>query len=375
MSKVAKQVAAGVFLTIWKATGYSVKKITRFSPEDKLKTIAIFSTTALGDFILNTPAIAALKARWPDAKLLLVMNQRNEALAAGSNLFTDIFYWNGKANDVLKLAGFLRKHRVDATFILHSRTPYDIIAASLGRSTYIFKDVYYNDYQGQENFALARFLSAHFDNRKQGNIHLIDQKAQLLKSIGIDMPSKEMFIPAPFTPERPEKTVVGIHAGASSLERCWPVEKFAQVIEMLLAQHADLEIVLIGANAEKALNQRIIDALTGQQARVHNLAGTTNLIQLAAKIAGFTCLVVGDTGPLHIAVALKTPTVGLYGGQMYVDGAAPMQDSALHHVLVSDDENVGISRIAVADVYSAINQCLAANPVLDASAQATEPKR
>lgn len=360
MSKVAKQVAAGVLLTLWKLTGYNVKKIARFCPEDNLKTIAIFSTTALGDFILNTPAIGAIKARWPDAKLLLVINHRNAVLAAGSDLFSDIFFWNGKANGTLKLADFLRQHKVEATFILHSRTPYDIIAASLGRSTYIFKDVYYNDYQGKESFSLAPFLSAHFDNRKQGNIHLIDQKAQLLNSIGIDMSSKDMFIPAPFTRVKLEKRVVGFHAGASSLERCWPVEKFAKVIEMLLAQYPDIEIELIGANAEIELNQRIIDVLSSGQARVRNVAGTTNLKQLAEKISGFACLVVGDTGPLHVAIALKTPTVGLYGGQMYVDGAAPIQDIALHQVLISDDEEAGISQISVENVYNAITLCLAA---------------
>lgn len=358
MSKIAKQLAARVFLTLWKMTGYRVKKITRFSTKDDLKTIAIFSTTALGDFILNTPAMAAIRTRWPDAKLLLVMNQRNQELVTGSDLFHDVFYWNGKANGMGQLSRYLRKHNVDATFILHSRTPYDILAASLGFSTYIFKDVYFNDYQGKDHFVLEKFLSAHFDNRQQGNIHLIEQKAQLLSAIGIDMPSKAMFIPAPFIPERPEKPVIGIHAGASSLERCWPADKFATVIQAVLAHHPDVDVELIGGNAERELNQRIIDALPAGHTRVRNLAGKTTLIQLAAKIAGFTCLVVGDTGPLHIAIALRVPTVGLYGGQMYVDGAAPLQDRELHHVLVSDDEQAGISHIPVEDVYSAINLCL-----------------
>lgn len=359
MNKVAKQLAAKAFLTLWKITGYSVKKIARFSKEDDLKTIAIFSTTALGDFIINTPAIRAIKARWPDAKLLLVMNRRNEALVSGSHLFSDVFYWNGKANHLFKMARFLRHHKVDGTFILHSRAPYDIVAASLARSTYIIKDVYFNDYHGKQSFALAPFLSAHYDNRLQGNIHLIDQKLQLLNAVGIETASKKMFIPAPFTPEYREKPVIGIHAGASSVERCWPVEKFAQVIEMLLVHHPEVEIELIGANAEKSLNQRIIDALPGEHGHVRDLAGTTNLKQLAAKIAGFTCLVVGDTGPLHMAIALGTPTVGLYAGQMYVDGAAPVQDEALHHVLISDDENAGISKITPAEVYAAIDKFLA----------------
>lgn len=361
MSKVAKQLAAGVFLSLWRVTGYKVKKITRFDEKDDLKTIAIFSTTALGDFIFNTPAIGAIKARWPRAKLLLVMSQRNEALVSGSELFDEIIFWSGRVNSVIKLASVLRQHKVDATFILHSRTPYDIIAASMAFSTYIIKDVYYNDYQGQKDFALAPFLSVHYDNRQQGNIHLIEQKAQLLNSVGIAMPSKAMFIPAPFSVEQPVRPVIGIHAGASSLERCWPAENFTQLIQMLLAQHPEVDIELIGAGGESALNQGIIDALHSGQVNVRNLAGKTSLKQLAARIAGFSCLVVGDTGPLHIAVALKTPVVTLFGGQAQVAGAAPIQDQHLHRVLVPAAESDGVRSISVAEVYTAVEHCLMAS--------------
>jgi ADP-heptose:LPS heptosyltransferase len=75
--------------------------------------------------------------------------------------------------------------------------------------------------------------------------------------------------------------------------------------------------------------------------RVKNVAGTTNLIQLAAKVAGFKALVVGDTGPLHIAIAVKTPSVGLYGSQSAIDGAAPIQDLAIHQFIRSPEEQSG----------------------------------
>ncbi|EKK4081074.1 glycosyltransferase family 9 protein [Cronobacter dublinensis] len=358
MSKIAKHIAAGVFLTLWKATGYRVKKITRFSGSDDLKTIAIFSTTALGDFLINTPAINAIKTRWPEARLLLVVNERNKGLAVGSPLFDEIYYWNGKANGVLKLSKTLRKRRVDATFILHSRVPYDIIVASLARSRYIFKDVYYSDYQNRDTFLLKNFLSAHYDNRQNGNLHHIHQKTRLLSSIGIDIPSEEMFIPAPYTKAAPDQTVIGIHAGASQQDRCWPVEKFTQLIQSVLEAHPEVTIELIGSAGEKALNQRIIDGLPYSSDRVRNVAGTTNLQQLATKITSFTCLVVGDTGPLHVAIAVKTPVVGLFGGQMYVDGAAPLQDHEIHHVIMSKDENAGLRAISVAEVKAAIDACI-----------------
>lgn len=124
MSKIAKQIAAGLFLTLLKVTtGYRVKKIRCFSEQDKLKTIAIFSTTALGDFLLNMPAIAALKARWPEAKIVLVINKRNQLLVEGGTLFDEILYWNGKVNGVLMLLLFFTRARLTILWWRHLLAP------------------------------------------------------------------------------------------------------------------------------------------------------------------------------------------------------------------------------------------------------------
>ncbi|WP_230479491.1 glycosyltransferase family 9 protein [Izhakiella capsodis] len=203
-------------------------------------------------------------------------------------------------------------------------------------------------------------MSAHYDHREQGGIHFIEQKARLLNLVGINTPSKAMFLPAPFTAEQPTKPIIGIHAGASSPERCWPAEKFTRLIQMLLAQHPQVDIVLIGGTNERALNQSIIDGLDDGRENVRNLAGKTNLKQLAACIASFSCLVVGDTGPLHVAVALKTPVVTLFGSASTA-GAAPIQDLHLHRMVVPDDKNEGITAIRVEEVYMNVNQSLRAN--------------
>lgn len=354
MSKLIKQIMAGVFLHLWKLTGYRVRKITRFSDSDNLKTVAIFSTTALGDFLINTPAIRAIKVRWPEAKIIMVINERNKLLAEGCEIFDEILYWNGKANGVITLAKMLRAQRIDAAFLLHSRSPYDIIVASLARSPIILKDVYYNDYQGRDRFYLDSFLSAHYDNRTNGNIHLIRQKTQLLESVGIKIPSLEMFIPAPFTAVKQQQHVIGIHAGASSPERCWPAEKYTQLIRNIIENYTDVEIRLIGGPGEQSLNKEIIDGLGGDFHQIKNLAGKTNLKQLVENVASFTCLIVGDTGPYHVAIATRIPVIGLLASQMYEDGVAPLQDQEKHCIIKAKDEQKGIASIEVSEVFSAV---------------------
>ncbi len=354
MSKIAKQFAAKLFLSIWKVTGYRVKKIVRFSEKDVIESIAIISNTALGDFLFNTPSIRAIKERWPNAKITLVILKRNHPLVAESDIFDEVLYWGGKISGMLSLIKSLRKNQIDATFILHSRTPYDIITASLAGSHYIFKDVYYTDYQGREDFVLKNCLSAFYDNRTKGNIHFIRQKIEMLESVGITVKSESMFIPAPYKPQVFDKRVIGIHAGASSTERCWPESAFSQLISKLIDEHSDVVIELIGAPGEKTLNQRIIDGMKSQSDRVVNVAGSTNLIQLAEKISGFNTLIVGDTGPLHLAIAVKTPTVALFPNQSTIDGGAPIQDREIHQVLHPDDEKNGLRGISWTKVYDAV---------------------
>lgn len=357
MKKLVKCIFAAAFLEAWKLTGFRIKKVKNVADFGSPQNIAIFSTTALGDFFFNTPAIYFIKSYWPHAKITLIINKRNMQLVDGSSLFDKILFWNGKVNGLAPLISELKKQHIDATFLLHSRSPYDIIAASLSRSRIILKDVYYNDYQGKKYFFLARYLSSHFDNRQEGAIHCIEQKTKLLQSVGIEVKKPyEMRVPSPFVPFPREKITIGIHAGASGESRCWPTEKFARLIELLLERYSHIEIELLGGPGEAERNKKIIQQVNVLHDRITNLAGKTGLKQLIERIATQSCLIVGDTGPLHIAVALKTPVVALFPGRLSAIGGGPLQDPELHSVLISPDENQGIAAITVDSVFLAVQE-------------------
>ncbi|AWH89977.1 glycosyltransferase family 9 protein [Limnobaculum parvum] len=356
MSKLLKQKLAGLFITAYRLTGFHVKKNLQPSDVCNLKNIAIFSTTALGDFLLNTPAIAAIRKKYPDANITIVVHRRNALLVEGSDMFSDVLYWDGKLNGVLKLAKDLRSHHLDAAFLLHSRSPYDIVTATLSNSPIIVKDVYFNDYLNRPTFYLNPFLSVDGNNRI-GDVHLIHKKAELLKSIGIDTPSIEMVIPVEYTPEKKNRKTIGLHLGASSEERCWPIESFAIVAEQILNKFPDVDVELIGGPGEIERNNQLLHSLLPFSERVTNSAGKTNLKQLVEKIASFQCLIVGDTGPLHVAIAVKTPAVVMFRGMKHAIGTRPLQDLVLHNVLISE-EDLGISSIKADEVLKAVYERL-----------------
>jgi ADP-heptose:LPS heptosyltransferase len=123
------------------------------------------------------------------------------------------------------------------------------------------------------------------------------------------------------------RPVVGVHVGASVLERRWAPHAFATVIDALAA-HVDCQFVLTGSAAERSLT-----ASVGALAKtpVIDLAGRTTLGEFGAVVAGIDLLLTNDTGASHVAAAMRTPSVVLFGP---ADPRrwAPL-DASRHHVI------------------------------------------
>lgn len=101
--------------------------------------------------------------------------------------------------------------------------------------------------------------------------------------------------------------VVALHAGVGDPRRQWPPEKFAAVGDALAA--AGGRVVLTGSAEERSITQAVARAMT---APADDLAGRLSLGGLAGLLARCRVVVSNDSGPLHIAEAVDTPTVGIY---------------------------------------------------------------
>jgi ADP-heptose:LPS heptosyltransferase len=149
------------------------------------------------------------------------------------------------------------------------------------------------------------------------------------------------------------RPLVGVHVGASVPERRWTPADFATVIDALAAQ-LDCTFVLTGSAAERDLTAHV-RAMVGTP--VIDLAGMTTLGEFGAVIAGLDLLLTNDTGASHVAAAMQTPSVVLFGP---TDPRrwAPL-DSARHYVINARDYANG------GDGASAL-QALPSQVVLDA---------
>jgi len=160
---------------------------------------------------------------------------------------------------------------------------------------------------------------------------------------------------------------VVLHPGAASASRRWPVERWAAVAGHLLARGS--RVVLTGGPAEAVLTAEVARLATvrrpGRQGPV-DLAGRCDLEQLAGLLAEARGLVCGDTGVAHLATALRTPSVLLFG-PVPPSAWGPAVDHHLHRVLWSaapgyrgdphgDELDPALAATTVADVLTALAQ-------------------
>jgi ADP-heptose:LPS heptosyltransferase len=102
---------------------------------------------------------------------------------------------------------------------------------------------------------------------------------------------------------------IGLHPTARDLTRQWPIGKFAETARRLQKQHGGT-IVVLGEERDRDL---INSAFMNQNVHVANLAGSTSIGSLLGIISRLSILITNDTGPAHMAYALGTPAVVIFG--------------------------------------------------------------
>ncbi|MHA7849148.1 glycosyltransferase family 9 protein [Serratia sp. D1N4] len=338
MSKQWKVKLANACLWLYTKLGSNFKDKSSFDTNREFDRIAIFSTTALGDLMFNTPAIRALRERYPLAKITMVSSYKNSGMVETCSYFDDVIYWDHKAKSLLSVIHKLRKNQPQLAVILHSKAPYDVLAAIFSGCEYLFKDVYKNELPGVDQWLAGTSV------RSCG--HLIQRKLDLVGLLGCDTQNREMFIPIdfPLQQKQPGKVMFGFQMGASELLRCWPISHFVSLAKMLLARSPDYLIILIGSPKEQMIESEFMAGLTmEEQSRVISYIGKTTLPQLLAVIKNMDMLVTGDTGPLHLAIALKTKTVSLFVTADPLQ-TGPYQDIERHQVIYLPAESINLSK-------------------------------
>ncbi len=272
----------------------------------------------LGDAVMATPILADVRKKWPEASITVMCQGAVGSLLIGNPHISEIFTFT-RPNEFLRrqerrdLIERLRQGRYDLGILL----PNSFSSAWwLWRGHVKERVGFATDWR---SFLLTKAVPF---PEERGKEHLVKTYKRLLEPLGIPLSdsSPELFV----TEEEREAAeqllsqqgvpkggkVVGINPGAAyGSAKCWLPNRFQAVIEKLI-QDPEIHVVCFGDPTGAPLVHEICE---GFSERVINLAAATSLRELIALIQRCNAFLTNDSGPMHIAAALKTPLVALFG--------------------------------------------------------------
>ncbi|GAA3785860.1 glycosyltransferase family 9 protein [Streptomyces phyllanthi] len=262
---------------------------------DRPRTL-VLRALGLGDLLTAVPALRALRGHLPHHEIVLAAPERLAPAAAATGLVDRLLPTTAPGREVPGTLPWLGP-APDIAVDLHGNGP---------PSHLLLQRLH-----PRRLFAYAHPLTPGISGPVwRADEHERERWCRLLAWYGIEADPEDLRIPPPTTPS-PAPGAVVVHPGADAGARRWPGERFAAVAREL--RDRGYEVVVTAGAGEEGL-ARWVAAQAGLSAdAVLGGAADVPFDRLAALVARARCVVVGDTGLAHLATALHTPSVVLFG--------------------------------------------------------------
>ncbi|OGP72453.1 MAG: hypothetical protein A2Y80_10935 [Deltaproteobacteria bacterium RBG_13_58_19] len=273
--------------------------------------VLLLNATALGDLLFSTPAIRALKERFPDWRLELLVHPRYGDLMAHNPHVARIWYYPGRGWGFIKLLRQLRRRNFDLVIILHGNDPEATLLAHYTGSRFII---------GSAGSPLAFAYSARMEHHDPYE-HAIERRLNYVRLLGADTHDKQMQVFLPKEELRRAEAIisqhfggyppllVALHATGSEPYKWWPLESFISLGDHLQRTYG-AAVIIISGSQDRPVAEELAGALAGPTLVT---GGGYPLITVAAMLTRCRLLVANDSGPLHLALALGVPSIALLG--------------------------------------------------------------
>jgi ADP-heptose:LPS heptosyltransferase len=290
--------------------------------KDHVSKILLFQLGGIGDVLLTFPVIERVREAFPDSRLSVLTEFGKELfdLYPDSEAISTQYRYEpkGKHRSLTQKYRFFRSvGREGCDLILNTNRGNILVEASI--MAYVMgaphRLGFYRDGAGFLNTIRAEF---------QYDRYILEQNLDLLLNIGVPKKSGEE-IPLR-VPEQAKNTVqmwfqshavthndrvVVVHPGAKfdAAYKIWPLENFTELICEMISRYR-AKVILIGDRTERTAASVISAGV--QSANLVDRVGRTTIVEMAALIDAADLFIGNDSGPLHVAVALKKPCVGIF---------------------------------------------------------------
>ncbi len=309
------------------------RKFLDFASKQGTIKILFIRIDRIGDLVLSTPALKAIKTAFPQSKLTVLASHSNYPILL-NNPYVDkviVFDKHRKCLEKLKIIRQLRTGGYDLAI-----DPY----ANYGLKTAII--IFLSGARiriGYASYGREVFFNVQAPTI-QDNKHFVDLTLDVMRPLGIVTKDKtpEIFL-TDGEKKRAEnwlkkngvedKPIIGIHPSAYYESQRWLPERFVELIKQLCKKKS-YELILFGGPEDKELIDRIVSMVNdGILTYIPD-----DLRKFAAVLSCCSIFICNNSGPLHMAVAVNTPTIS-FMGPTYKNRWMPIGDS--HKVLRIDN--------------------------------------
>jgi len=277
--------------------------------------VLVLQTSFLGDMVLTLPLITEIRRRFPVKKLSLMCTPLGKELLQDHPAIDEIIVddkkrqhrgWRGLQNQ----AAVLRQRQFTIALTPHksARTAYLLYKANIpqrigfhqSKGWFLFHHRAERDpsrHDVERNLSILEPLGVRVQDCARG-LDLVpppevqNSVARKLRDLGVDA----------------GKTTIGVNPGSVWPTKRWRMEGFAEFIGLAHARF-DCQVLLFGGPEDADIVARLLERCGGAAV---NLAGKFSLRELPAAIGRCQLFVTNDSGPMHIAVACKVPTVAIF---------------------------------------------------------------
>ena len=288
--------------------------MTTDGPANSNPRILVSRMSAIGDAILTLPVACALREHFPDAYIAWVVERKAAPMVRGHETLDRVVElergWFTSISGIRNARQILRSEgNFDISIDCQGNTKSALACRLSGARRRV-------GYAGRHGGEISRFLN---------NIpvtpvfsHLTDRSLELLTAIGICSPDVQWKLPLSDVSRTwarrwqtgiTEKQIAVLNPGGTWASKLWDPHRFAATARYIRDRYQYKSVAVWGSAAERKMAETIVAESEGAAV----LAPDTDLHHLGALIESADLFISGDTGPLHMSVAVGTPTIGLYG--------------------------------------------------------------
>lgn len=298
---------------------------------ENLRHILAIRLDRIGDMVLTTPALRALKETFPEARLTVLASRYTKDIIEGLPFVDEVL----PAEDFTKreLLRRLREGRFDVALGFHP----DIFVNYLPWKAGIPMRIGYK-FCGSGIFLTSSF----WDDRHKRIRHEVESALEVVSKIGAATVDRSLSVAVKeegelFTGEffknyglTAQDRVVIVHPGARQPYIRWRKQGFAEVADRLITERK-VKLILIGSESERML----VESVTEQMREKPIVAVGLNLVRLISVLKRSRLFIGNSTGPMHLAAGLGVPVVAIFGATHPRDSAQEWGPWGRGHVVVA----------------------------------------